>query len=25
MGQLLAGACGAPNPAGNEYGKLEVA
>ena len=23
-GLLLVGACGAPNPAGNEYGKLEV-
>ena len=22
MGQLLVGACGAPNPARNEYGKL---
>ena len=25
LGQLLVGACGAPNPARNEYGKLEVA
>ena len=24
LGQLLVGACGAPNPAGNEYSKREV-
>ena len=24
VGQLLVGACGVPNPAGNEYGKLEL-
>ena len=24
LGQLLVGACGAPNPARNQYGKLEL-